>query len=42
MKKPSGEHKKINSGEKSSLYSIAFSLTTSQYLYSDFEDLSFD
>ena len=35
-------HKKINSREKSSLYSIAFSLITNQYLHFNFEDLSFN
>ena len=31
MKKPDSRRKKINSKEKSSLYSIAFSLITNQY-----------
>ena len=42
IRKPGGGHKKINSKEKFSLYLIAFSLTTNQYLYSNFEDLFFN
>ena len=42
MGKPSDRRKKINNKKKSSLYLIAFSLATNQYLHSNFEDLFFN